>query len=66
MAILVGWLVGGEDISWWTLGGMLVILAGVALVRGGAQTERESTAAADTDPLEVGCGPVLPACEAAD
>jgi drug/metabolite transporter (DMT)-like permease len=35
VAILVGWLLGGEPVTGWTLGGMVVILAGVALVRGG-------------------------------
>jgi drug/metabolite transporter (DMT)-like permease len=35
VAILVGWLLAGEPITGWTLGGMVVILAGVALVRGG-------------------------------
>jgi len=35
IAILVGWLVGGEDMTVRILAGMVVILAGVALVRGG-------------------------------
>jgi drug/metabolite transporter (DMT)-like permease len=34
VAILVGWLLNGEEITAWILGGMVVILAGVALVRG--------------------------------
>lgn len=34
VAILVGWLLNGEEITVWILGGMIVILAGVALVRG--------------------------------
>jgi hypothetical protein len=33
VAILVGWLVGGEELTGWILGGMIVILVGVALVR---------------------------------
>jgi drug/metabolite transporter (DMT)-like permease len=33
VAILVGWLFNGEEITIWIVGGMLVILAGVALVR---------------------------------
>lgn len=35
IALVVGWLYG-EELSWWVLGGMVVILAGVALVRSGA------------------------------
>jgi drug/metabolite transporter (DMT)-like permease len=35
IALVVGWL-WGEELSWWVLGGMVVILAGVALVRSGA------------------------------
>jgi drug/metabolite transporter (DMT)-like permease len=34
IALVVGWL-WGEELSWWVLGGMVVILAGVALVRSG-------------------------------
>jgi drug/metabolite transporter (DMT)-like permease len=34
VAILAGWLLNGEEITIWIVGGMLVILAGVALVRG--------------------------------
>ena len=38
VAILVGWLLGGEELTQAIVGGMLVILAGVALVRyGGVQ-----------------------------
>jgi drug/metabolite transporter (DMT)-like permease len=33
VAVLVGWLLGGEHITVWMLSGMAVILAGVALVR---------------------------------
>lgn len=33
VAVLVGWLLGGEEITGWMVGGMIVILAGVALVR---------------------------------
>ncbi len=35
VAILVGWLLGGETITGWIVGGMACILAGVALVRSG-------------------------------
>jgi drug/metabolite transporter (DMT)-like permease len=35
VAILVGWLIGGEEPTVWALIGLVVILAGVALVRGG-------------------------------
>ncbi len=34
VAIVVGWLLNGEEITVWIVSGMLVILAGVALVRG--------------------------------
>ncbi len=34
VAILVGWLLNGEEITIWIVSGMIVILAGVALVRG--------------------------------
>jgi drug/metabolite transporter (DMT)-like permease len=44
VAILVGWLLGGEALSGWTIGGMLVILAGVALVRGGVRPEEAAAA----------------------
>jgi drug/metabolite transporter (DMT)-like permease len=49
VAILVGWLVGGEEITGWIVGGMLVILAGVALVRSGAGRS-PATAAAPAKP----------------
>jgi drug/metabolite transporter (DMT)-like permease len=35
VAILVGWLLGGEEMTLAIVAGMAVILAGVALVRGG-------------------------------
>src|SRR5260370_39684011 len=35
VAILVGWQLGKEELSPWILGGMAIILAGVALVRMG-------------------------------
>jgi drug/metabolite transporter (DMT)-like permease len=34
VAILVGWLLGDEELTGWIVGGMLVILTGVALIRG--------------------------------
>jgi len=37
VAVLVGWLLGGEPITGWLVGGMVVILAGVALVRTGGR-----------------------------
>jgi drug/metabolite transporter (DMT)-like permease len=41
VAILVGWQLGKEELSPWILGGMAVILAGVALVRiGGVRPPR--------------------------
>lgn len=42
IAILVGWLLGGEEISGWIVAGMGLILGGVALVRtGGLAPARE-------------------------
>src|SRR6202030_2861051 len=35
VAILAGWLINNEAITLWIVSGMAVILAGVALVRGG-------------------------------
>jgi drug/metabolite transporter (DMT)-like permease len=37
VAILVGWLLGGERLTGWIVGGMAVILVGVALVRTGGR-----------------------------
>jgi drug/metabolite transporter (DMT)-like permease len=48
IAILVGWVVGGEELTPWILGGMVVILLGVALVRGSG---RHTLRASDVDPL---------------
>ncbi len=42
VAIFVGWLLGGEEITLWVLTGMGVILAGVALVRSGGVRPRPS------------------------
>jgi drug/metabolite transporter (DMT)-like permease len=44
VAILVGVLLGGEQVSSWTFGGMAVILGGVALVRSGRRPNRRSAA----------------------
>lgn len=41
VAILVGWLLGGEELTGWIIGGMLVILAGVALIRSGGLHHRQ-------------------------
>jgi drug/metabolite transporter (DMT)-like permease len=42
IAILVGWMLGGEEMTLGILGGMVVILAGVALVRsGGLKAKRQ-------------------------
>jgi drug/metabolite transporter (DMT)-like permease len=35
VAILIGWLLGGDELTGWIIGGMVVILAGVTLVRSG-------------------------------
>jgi drug/metabolite transporter (DMT)-like permease len=42
VAILVGWLLGGEEITLWIAGGMAVILTGVFLVRSGGSRTRPS------------------------
>jgi drug/metabolite transporter (DMT)-like permease len=47
VAILVGWLLGDEPLSLATIGGMAIVLAGVALVRTG---ERASTQLSDEKP----------------
>jgi drug/metabolite transporter (DMT)-like permease len=45
VAILIGWLLGGEEITVWLLGGMVIILAGVFLVRsGGVRAGRRTEA----------------------
>jgi drug/metabolite transporter (DMT)-like permease len=41
VAILVGWQFGNEELSKWVIAGMLVIFAGVALVRFGGIRPRE-------------------------
>jgi drug/metabolite transporter (DMT)-like permease len=43
VAILVGWLLGGEDMTVRILAGVSVILFGVALVRGGGMPPRSTT-----------------------
>jgi drug/metabolite transporter (DMT)-like permease len=43
VAILVGWLIGGETITGWIIGGMACILVGVALVRTGGVTRKATT-----------------------
>jgi hypothetical protein len=40
VAILVGWLLGNEELTLWIIGGMVIILAGVALVRSGSLRAR--------------------------
>jgi drug/metabolite transporter (DMT)-like permease len=59
IALLVGCLVDGEELTLWALGGITVILTGVALVRGAAQRRDAAQAArppADqpAEPEEVG------------
>jgi drug/metabolite transporter (DMT)-like permease len=51
VALLIGWLLGGEELTGWILGGMVVILAGVALVRdGGVRAASEPEIGSD-EPL---------------
>jgi drug/metabolite transporter (DMT)-like permease len=46
VAIVLGWLLNGETITGWIVSGMIIILAGVALVRdGGVQRSKERTPA---------------------
>lgn len=40
VAILVGWLIGGEELTPVLVGGMVVILVGVSLVRGGVRRKQ--------------------------
>ena len=59
IALLVGCLVDGEELTLWALGGIIVILTGVALVRGAAQrrlpAEASKTPADElAEPEEVG------------
>jgi drug/metabolite transporter (DMT)-like permease len=61
VAILVGWQLGKEELSPWILGGMAVILAGVALVRVGGVHPAELTEPIlranlhDTESMRVDC-----------
>lgn len=61
VAVLLGWAIAGEQLTSWAVAGMLVILASVALVRGGLarstrpsarrrSTRREIRASASTRP----------------
>ncbi len=50
VAILVGWLLGGEELSAQILIGMVIILAGVALVRSGGATARQLETPGDQSP----------------
>jgi drug/metabolite transporter (DMT)-like permease len=53
VALLVGWLLGGETITGWLVGGLAVILAGVALVRAGGRTKQgPSSARSESDASE--------------
>jgi drug/metabolite transporter (DMT)-like permease len=59
IALLVGSLVDGEELTFWALGGIIVILTGVALVRGAAQRRSPLKASATppdqlAEPEEVG------------
>jgi drug/metabolite transporter (DMT)-like permease len=62
VAIVVGWLLGGEELTGLVLAGMVVILAGVALVRGaGVRPRRAARPARDT-----AVGEVLPVVAGGD
>ncbi len=52
VAVLVGWLLGGEAVTLWIIGGMAVILFGVGLVRTGGVATHAATAPAQTEPVE--------------
>jgi drug/metabolite transporter (DMT)-like permease len=49
IAILVGWRLGGEEISGWILGGMGLILSGVALVRSGGLVHTHGSGASEEE-----------------
>jgi drug/metabolite transporter (DMT)-like permease len=68
IAILVGWLLGGEDMTIRILAGVVVILSGVALVRAGGIRVRTSEASGSgrvpsQESLEAGLGEVVVKCE---
>jgi hypothetical protein len=50
VAVLIGWI-DGEDLDRWIIGGICVILTGVALVRGGARVA-SPTPPPTVDPIE--------------
>lgn len=50
VAIAVGWLLNDEAVTGWTLGGMVVILSGVALVRAGRMPPVACGVATDVEP----------------
>jgi drug/metabolite transporter (DMT)-like permease len=47
IAIAVGWLLNGEEITWWILAGMATILVGVALVKAGHRPKGSTAVARD-------------------
>lgn len=53
VAILVGWLLDGERITGWIIGGMVIILVGVSLVRTGAVRLRPAARESDLPMPEV-------------
>jgi drug/metabolite transporter (DMT)-like permease len=60
VAIVVGFVLGHEEITGWILGGMIIILAGVALVRGGGRQRARSAPPGDAARAESN-GQPLPA-----
>jgi drug/metabolite transporter (DMT)-like permease len=68
VAILVGWLLGGEEVTPWTLAGVVVILGGVALVRASApvirvrSADEEATNCPETEGTEVAEGSMECVC----
>lgn len=54
IAILVGWLIAGEDPTGWLVGGMGLILVGVALVRSGGVVHPHEAAAPETEEVQPG------------
>ncbi|MCI0459112.1 MAG: EamA family transporter, partial [Gemmataceae bacterium] len=52
VAILVGWLLGGEELTLGLVGGMVVILAGVALVRSGGVVPAQAPPSWTEPPVE--------------
>jgi drug/metabolite transporter (DMT)-like permease len=56
IAIFVGWQFAGEEITGWIVGGMALILAGVALVRSGGVLHRHQQPSSQPEPATAQAG----------